>query len=67
MEMMCPFCGEPLIASGTLLHFRCGTRGPDEKGEYITGRICDKLSYLRLINAKDDEIAELKRKLEMKK
>lgn len=58
----CPFCGEPAVRTmvGDIHVFRCGTEGPDNDGNYDTGRVCDMHMYHRLLAAKDREIKQLR-------
>jgi hypothetical protein len=57
MKKKCPFCGSPEVRSSVLgdySRFLCGTKGPDECGDYFTGVECDKSCfrncYLRCID-----------------
>lgn len=43
----CPLCGEGrlLFRSYEVAMWSCGTRGPDDAGEYDTGTRCDKTVF----------------------
>lgn len=58
----CPFCGEPIVrnsVNGKL--YRCGTFTNDYEF-YITGHTCDIMTYNRLLDSKNSEIEELKKR-----
>lgn len=44
---LCPICGEGrlLFRSPDVSMWTCGTSGPDDAGEYNTGRECDKTVF----------------------
>lgn len=43
----CPICGDGrlLFLSHEVSRWSCGTRGPDDAGEYDTGMECDKIVF----------------------
>lgn len=63
-NVKCPFCGEPRIKQYRReAEFSCGTIGPDESGDYVTGHICDTHNWSRVFREQDVEIKQLKRQL----
>lgn len=61
----CPFCNEPCVRQSQQGNtFRCGTRGPDDNGEYATGHTCDITTYSRLIAAYDESMVEKNKTIE---